>query len=99
MICQLIVSEGFCQLKLHFGTVFVIYSGSCANNWQRQFQNGLAIHMMTPYDTGETKGGSEINDASTDRSVIEKPSRQEAEAAVDVLLRWIGENPAREGLA
>lgn len=55
--------------------------------------------MMTPYDTGETKGGSEINDASTDRSVIEKPSRQEAEAAVDVLLRWIGENPAREGLA
>jgi len=99
VICQLIVSEGFCQLKLHFGTVFVIYSGSCPNNWQRQFQNGLAIHMMTPYDTGETKGGSEINDASTDRSVIEKPSRQEAEAAVDVLLRWIGENPAREGLA
>ena len=55
--------------------------------------------MMTPYDTGETKDASEINDASTDRSVTEKPSRQEAEAAVDVLLRWIGENPAREGLA
>ena len=55
--------------------------------------------MMTPYDTGETKDASEINDASPDRSVTEKPSRQEAEAAVDVLLRWIGENPAREGLA
>ena len=55
--------------------------------------------MMTPYDTGETKDASEINDAAPDRSVIEKPSRQEAEAAIDVLLRWIGENPAREGLA
>ena len=55
--------------------------------------------MMTPYDTGETKDASEKNDASPDRSVTEKPSRQEAEAAVDVLLRWIGENPAREGLA
>lgn len=27
-----------------------------------------------------------------------RPSRAEAEAAVDTLLRWIGENPAREGL-
>jgi GTP cyclohydrolase I len=97
--CQLIVSDGFSQLKLHFGTVFVIYSGSGLINWQRQFHNGLARHMMTPYDTGETKDASEINDASPDRSVTEKPSRQEAEAAVDVLLRWIGENPAREGLA
>ena len=54
--------------------------------------------MMTPYDTGETKEASEMNDASTDRSVTEKPSRQEAEAAVDVLLRWIGENPALGGV-
>ena len=54
--------------------------------------------MMTPYDTGETKDASEINDASPDRSVTEKPSRQEAEAAIDVLLRWIGENPAVKGL-
>ena len=54
--------------------------------------------MMTPYDNGEIKDASEINDASPDQSVTEKPSRQEAEAAIDVLLRWIGENPAREGL-
>ncbi len=27
-----------------------------------------------------------------------KPSREEAEAAVQTLLRWMGENPAREGL-
>ena len=55
--------------------------------------------MMTPYDNGEIKHASEINDASSDQSATEKPSRQEAEAAIDVLLRWIGENPAREGLA
>jgi GTP cyclohydrolase I len=29
---------------------------------------------------------------------IKRPSREEAEAAVAVLLRWIGENPDREGL-
>ena len=29
---------------------------------------------------------------------IEKPSRAEAEAAVSVLLRWAGDDPAREGL-
>ena len=28
----------------------------------------------------------------------ERPSRAEAEAAVATLLRWVGENPAREGL-
>jgi GTP cyclohydrolase I len=28
----------------------------------------------------------------------DRPSRQEAEEAVTTLLRWIGENPAREGL-
>ena len=29
---------------------------------------------------------------------LPRPSREEAEAAVDVLLRWIGEDPSREGL-
>ena len=29
---------------------------------------------------------------------IERPSREEAEAAVEVLLRWAGDNPKREGL-
>ena len=28
----------------------------------------------------------------------QRPSREEAEEAVETLLRWIGENPAREGL-
>ena len=32
------------------------------------------------------------------KRAIEKPSREEAEAAVRVLLRWIGDNPDREGL-
>ena len=31
-------------------------------------------------------------------SSFEKPSRAEAEAAVAVLLRWAGDDPAREGL-
>ena len=31
-------------------------------------------------------------------SSADRPSREEAEAAVRVLLRWAGENPAREGL-
>ncbi|WP_062203042.1 GTP cyclohydrolase I FolE [Aureimonas sp. AU12] len=31
-------------------------------------------------------------------SVTARPSREEAEAAVEVLLRWIGETPSREGL-
>ena len=29
---------------------------------------------------------------------LERPSRKEAEAAVEVLLRWAGDNPEREGL-
>jgi len=31
-------------------------------------------------------------------TAVERPSEAEAEAAVEVLLRWIGENPNREGL-
>ena len=31
-------------------------------------------------------------------SSFEKPSRAEAEAAVSTLLRWAGDDPAREGL-
>jgi len=31
--------------------------------------------------------------------IIERPSRKEAEDAVDTLLRWAGEDPSREGLA
>jgi len=53
---------------------------------------------MTPYDDSDAKatGGAEIT-PDTQRSTP-RPSRAEAEAAVDTLLRWIGENPDREGL-
>ena len=43
---------------------------------------------MTPYDTS-----NELRDKTANR-----PSRQEAEAAVEVLLRWAGDDPTREGL-
>jgi GTP cyclohydrolase I len=43
---------------------------------------------MTPYDTSD-----ELRDKTANR-----PSRQEAEAAVEVLLRWAGDDPTREGL-
>ena len=51
---------------------------------------------MTPYDNGETK---EVTNSMDGQPKALKPSRQEAEQAVDVLLRWIGEDPKREGLA
>ncbi|XDZ69495.1 GTP cyclohydrolase I FolE [Alphaproteobacteria bacterium LSUCC0226] len=54
---------------------------------------------MTPYDTSETKETSDLSDTASDKPRIIKPSQEDAEAAVDVLLRWIGENPTREGLA
>jgi GTP cyclohydrolase I len=44
---------------------------------------------MTPYDTIE-KSKNSIG--------LEKPSRDEAEKAVEILLRWAGDNPLREGL-
>ncbi len=55
--------------------------------------------MMTPYDTSETKETSDLSDTASDKPRIIKPSKEDAEAAVDVLLRWIGEDPTREGLA
>ncbi len=33
-----------------------------------------------------------------DQDPVKRPSREEAEAAVEVLLRWSGEDPSREGL-
>ena len=32
------------------------------------------------------------------KGAIARPSREEAEKAVEILLRWIGEDPTREGL-
>ena len=44
---------------------------------------------MTPYDTTDTPKSD---------FTVNKPSRDEAEKAVEVLLRWAGDNPQREGL-
>ena len=38
------------------------------------------------------------NTAHLDRPVTDRPSREEAEAAVRTLLRWAGDDPDREGL-
>ena len=52
---------------------------------------------MTPYDTGETKDIPK-DQTSPVPAAARRPSRSEAEAAVELLLRWIGDDPAREGL-
>jgi GTP cyclohydrolase I len=44
---------------------------------------------MTPYD---------VTDDLKKRTKQNKPSRAEAEAAVETLLRWAGDDPSREGL-
>jgi GTP cyclohydrolase I len=59
--------------------------------------DNVAGLMMTPYDTGETKDIPE-DQASSVSAATGRPSRSEAEAAVELLLRWIGDDPAREGL-
>ena len=49
---------------------------------------------MTPYDNAQDE--EQISD--TNKSEVMRPSRAEAEAAVETLLRWAGDDPAREGL-
>jgi GTP cyclohydrolase IA len=39
------------------------------------------------------------SDLGSPANGLERPSRQEAEAAVRTLIRWAGDNPGREGLA
>jgi len=52
--------------------------------------------MMTPYDANDEAVSQETD---TDLSkVTGSPTREEAEAAVEVLLRWAGDDPTREGL-
>ncbi len=36
--------------------------------------------------------------SSEEERLTDRPSRAEAEAAVRTLIRWAGDNPAREGL-
>ena len=51
---------------------------------------------MTPYDSSRPDKDSDI--ASQQESAEHRPSREEAEKAVEVLLRWAGDDPSREGL-
>ena len=46
---------------------------------------------MTPYDNGSAKPAGKTGKQT-------RPSRAEAEAAVETLLRWVGEDVSREGL-
>ena len=52
--------------------------------------------MMTPYDAND-EAVSQETDADLSK-VTASPTREEAEAAVEVLLRWAGDDPTREGL-
>ncbi len=57
---------------------------------------------MTPYDIGTGRNGAGRNGAgkpADQQQAVARPTRDEAEAAVATLLRWMGESPAREGLA
>ena len=47
---------------------------------------------MTPYDD-VTHPENKVGEA-----LRQRPNRDEAEAAVEVLLRWAGDDPSREGL-
>ena len=49
---------------------------------------------MTPYDTSH----DEEDIHSSKPSDANRPTRAEAEAAVETLLRWAGDDPSREGL-
>ena len=49
---------------------------------------------MTPYDNAHEE--NKLN--SNERTSLTKPSRAEAEAAVETLLKWAGDDPSREGL-
>ncbi len=56
---------------------------------------------MTPYDSIAEACDEKTKDAHDENSAMQtegRPSRAEAEAAVDILLRWAGDNPQREGL-
>jgi GTP cyclohydrolase I len=45
-----------------------------------------------------SKNLSNISENEYLRSREDRPSRQEAEAAVNTLIKWAGDDPAREGL-
>ena len=51
---------------------------------------------MTPYDSTTPDRQNSI--APQRKTLKHKPSREEAEKAVEILLRWAGDDPSREGL-
>ena len=53
--------------------------------------NSLTPADITPTDITQAEGQG-------DALTTLRPTRAEAEAAIDVLIRWLGEDPAREGL-
>ena len=52
--------------------------------------------MMTPYDANDETVSHDTDAGNSDMTAT--PTREEAEAAVEVLLRWAGDDPTREGL-
>ena len=50
---------------------------------------------MTPYDSTTPERKSSI--ASQLQTAEHRPSREDAEKAVELLLRWAGDDPSREG--
>ncbi len=53
---------------------------------------------MTPYDDSDAKTFKKGDLTPGERHGDKKPTQSEAEAAVEVLLRWAGDDPTREGL-
>ena len=53
---------------------------------------------MTPNDNSLTPAEMTQAEGQRDGLTTLRPTRAEAEAAIDVLIRWLGEDPSREGL-
>lgn len=53
---------------------------------------------MTPNDNSLTPADMTQSEGQRDGLTTLRPTRAEAEAAIDVLIRWLGEDPSREGL-
>jgi len=59
--------------------------------------------MMTSYDeiaelATQPAEQQNAEEQHFNHAAVARPSRQQAEAAVELLLRWAGDDPAREGL-
>ena len=54
----------------------------------------MVAHPVTPMNVSDRLQTSQ----SEALTAVQQPTREEAEAAVELLLRWAGDNPQREGL-